>query len=259
MRPAVVFLFVAACGGATATPDATAPGDIDAAAPASDAPAPMIDAPSPAIDAPGGVPGFGDLSGMCGVLTVADLTAPAPELVRDTLTFARRFDDPADRPLLTAGGQIMIATPNAGGSSLLSEVFALEQLSRCEHADLLKTETEIVYDTPGKITDFEAKMLGHKIGVSVTRAQTFPLGQPYTLEAATKLITRKLGDILVSTADVSAADRWDKQILAILAYDDQAADTMAQAWSMVDAPTRADTIVLITTTAGDDEFIYTNQ
>ncbi|MEO7091835.1 MAG: hypothetical protein ABI175_01210, partial [Polyangiales bacterium] len=150
-------------------------------------------------------------------------------------------------------------TPNAGGSSGLSEVFAFEQLSRCEQATLVKTETQIVYDTPGKITDLEVLIAGHKIGVSVTRAVAFPFGQPYTLAAASTLITKKLTDIQASTMNVSAADKWDKQILAVLAWDDQAADIVAQAWTAADAQTKADTIVIVTVTAGEDTFIYTNQ
>ena len=113
-------------------------------------------------------------------------------------------------------------------------------------------------DTAGKITDLEVSIAGHKLGVSVTRAVTFPFGQPYTVAAATTLMMRKLGDIKLSTANVSAADRWDKQILAVLAWDEQAATSIAQAWPNIDAATKANTVVVITTTAGDDLFIYTN-
>lgn len=239
-----LLFLLAACGSSTkpATPDA--PAAIDAATDA----AADGDASS----------GFGDLSGMCGVLTATDLTSPSPEIVRDTFTFARAYMDPADRPLLTEGGQRLAATPNAGGSSGLSEIFAYEELARCEGATLLHTETEVMYDGTGKITDMEVEVDGHKIGVSVTRAQTFPLGQTYDLDTATMLISRKLTDIQASTAHVSAQDRWDKQILAVLAYDGAAADTVAQAWSMLDASVQADTIVVVTTTDGDDTFIYTN-
>lgn len=211
-----------------------------------------------ALDGSSGAPGFGELSGMCGALTSMDLTGPSPRLVRATLTFARRYNDPADRPLLTPGGQRLAATPNAGGSSGFSEIFAYEELARCETADLLKTETEIVYDTAGKITDLEVTIGGEKIGVSVTRAQTFPLGTPYTVDAATTLLTKKLEDIQMSTANVSAADAWRKQVLAILAWDAQAADTMESAWTNLSTALRADTVVVITTTDGDDTFIYTN-
>ncbi|HUS32263.1 MAG TPA: hypothetical protein VMZ53_27370 [Kofleriaceae bacterium] len=242
MRRFAACLLLAACGSPSdpaTTPDA--PATPDAA----------IDSASPS--------GFGELSGMCGVLGTPDLTGASPELIRATMTFARRYVDPDDRPLLTVGGQHLAETPNAGGSSGLSEIFAYEELARCEHAALLKTETEIVYDTMGKITDLEVSIGQQKIGVSVTRAQTYPLGTPYTESAATTLIMRKLNDIKASTANVSAADRWTKQVLAVLAWDTQAADTVAHVWSMLPADVKADTIVVVTTTNGDDTFIYTNQ
>jgi hypothetical protein len=232
---------------------------------ACDSPAAQVDADAAvampdatvSVDAPAAT-GFGELSGMCGVLMAMDMTSPTPMIVRDRFTFAREYVDPTDRPLLTEGGRHLAETPNAGGSSLLSEVFAYEQLARCEMATLLKTETEIVYDQTGKITDLEVMLDGHKIGVSVTRAVAYPFGSPYTLTTATTLITRKLEDIKLSTANVSDQDQWDKQVLAILAWDDTAADTMAQAWTALDATVKADTIVLITTTDGADLFIYTN-
>jgi hypothetical protein len=245
MRLLAVIGVLAACGGTSST-------EPDAGAGAGDGPA--VDAAADAA-AP-----FGELGGMCGVLDVPDLmTGSAPRFVRATFTFARPFADPADRPLLTPGGRHVIETPNAGGSSIFSEVFAYEQLARCELAPLVKTETEIVYDTPGKLTDLSVSIDGIKIGVSVTRAFAFPLGTPYTVGQATTLIERKLEDILVSTANVSAADRWQKQILAVLAYDDQAADVVREAWEAIDPAVMADSIVLVTVTHGADTFIYSNQ
>jgi hypothetical protein len=242
MRLLAVIGFLAACGGSSRTDPDAAAGD----GPAADA----------TLDA---AVGFGELGGMCGVLDVADLTGAAPRFVRASFTFARPFADPADRPLLTPGGRHVIETPNAGGSSIFSEVFAYEQLARCELAPLVKTEIEIVYDTPGKITDLSVSIDGIKVGVSVTRAFAFPLGTPYTVGQAAPLIKRKLEDIQVSTANVSAADRWQKQILAVLAYDDQAADVVLEAWDALDAAVKADSIVLVTVTHGADTFIYSNQ
>jgi hypothetical protein len=242
MRRAVLLVLATACGSpSTEAPDAAAEVTPDAS----------IDAVVPS--------GFGEVSGMCGVLMANDLTGPSPALFRATMTFARRYNDPDDRPLLTPGGQHLAATPNAGGSSGFSEIFAYEELARCETATLLHTETEITYEIDGKITDLEVWIGGEKIGVSVTRAQTYPLGTPYTESAATTLLTKKLGDIQMSTANVSDGDKWRKQVLAILAWDTQAADTFATAWAALDAGTKADTLVVITTTEGDDTFIYTNQ
>jgi hypothetical protein len=249
LRFGLIAIALAACGGG----GALTPPEVDARLP-------EIDGPVVPPDMHEGVPlaGFGDLSGACGVLDEPELTGADPALFRNALNFARRFEDPADRPLLTAGGLHMIETPNAGGSSGMSEVFAFEELARCELAGLLKTETEIVYTTPGKITDLEVTIDGHKIGVSVTRAVQFPFGNPYTTEAATTLIQRKLEDILVSSTNVSPEDRWEKQILSVLAYDDQHADVVEQVWAGFDAAVRADTLLVVTVTNGADDFIYTN-
>lgn len=246
-------LVVLGCGDDAACGDDGDGDGVDAAIDAAPGDAP--------IDASADVPlaGFGVLTGMCGVLNDPELMAgSAPVLVRDELTFARAYDDPEDRPLLTPGGARLAATPNAGGSSGLSEIFAYEQLARCELAPLLKTETEITYDTVGKITDLLVSVDGRKIGVSVTRAVAFPFGSEYTLEAATTLLQRKLEDIQASSQNVAAADAWDKQILAYLAYDAPTADTVVTAWNQLDVSVKADTILLITVTSGDDAFIYNN-
>jgi hypothetical protein len=159
--------------------------------------------------------------------------------------------DPADRGLLTPGGMTLIDTPNAGGSSELSELFAFEQLARCEAATLVKTETQIVYTNP--VID------GHKIGVSVTRAFAYPIGTPYSEQQATNLLTDKLEDIKLSSANVSAADAWEKQILAYQAIDEQTAQMLVTVWNGLAAEVKTDTILLITRTDGADLFIYQNQ
>lgn len=241
----VLLAFVVGCGGGSSDPSA-----VDAAPAEIDAPPVSIDAPPPALYA---------LSGMCGVLNAPELTGPTPLLFKDAMTFSRRYNDPADRGLLTPGGKTLAETPNAGGSSGLSEVFAFEQLAGCEMAGLLKTETQIVYDTAGKITDILVTIDGNKIGVSVVRAVQFPFGQPYTLANATMTIQKKLEDIQLSSMNVSAQDKWVKQILAVVAYDDQHASMVEQAWTGLAAAIKADTVLVVTATHGDDTFLYTNQ
>ncbi|HVV86644.1 MAG TPA: hypothetical protein VHE35_26480 [Kofleriaceae bacterium] len=247
---------LAACGGgddASAGPDARAAID----APAADAPA-SIDA---AIDAAGPpLPGFGAITGQCGVLTQALLDGTTPMWFQGDLDFGTdRYDDPADRDQLTPGGQQMIVEGNAGGSSVYSEVFAYEWLARCEGATLLKTETEIQYDVQGKKADLLVEMDGRKVGVSVTRAVTFPFGQPYTLAAAQTLFQRKLSDLRLATEQVSAADHWTAQLVIAEAYDLQHAQVAMQAWNGFDAATKGTTQMIIAVTDGDDLFIYTDQ
>lgn len=216
--------------------------------------------PDAAVDASGPRPGFGEIVGDCGVLGLTELDGTIPLWFQGELTFANRYDDPAERDQLTPGGLEIILDGNAGGSSLYSEVFAYEWLARCELATLVKTETEIAYDVvSSKKADLLVEIDARKVGVSVTRAMTFPFGQPYTLAAATTLFDRKLDDIQLATANVSAADRWSKQMLVALAYDLQHAQVAMQAWQALDDATRDDTILIVAVTSGDDVFIYTDQ
>lgn len=197
------------------------------------------------------------VAGMCGVLNDPELLGASPVLVQDAMTFARAYVDPADRDLLTPGGKQIAETPNLGGSSEMSEIFAFEQLAQCETATLIAPESEIMYlDDGGKKTDILVSIDGHTIGVSVTRAFAFPIGTPYMTSQATTLLTRKLDDIQLANTNVAPAHQWEKQILSYMAIDDQAAQTVVGVWNGLDAAVKADTILLVTVTHGDDLFIY---
>ncbi len=203
-------------------------------------------------------PGFGTIAGPCGRLDT-ELTSAEPFLFDTRLDFMMdAFDDPAERPLLTAGAQTILEEGTAGGSSGLSEAFAFEVLARCEGATLLKTETNIDYEMShtGSITDILVMIGTEKIGVSVTRAFVFPTTDPYTVARATDLLTDKLAGVLESSAGVTAADAWTKQILAVVAYGTMHAESIATAWASLDASLRADTIVYVIVTDGDDMPLY---
>ena len=202
------------------------------------------------------LPGFGTITGSCGVID-GQLLSPDPSVIINAIDFGTDpWDNPADLGLLTSGGQEMVADGNAGGSSLESEIFSLEVLTRCEGATLVKTETEVVYDVAGSITDILVEIDGMKVGVSVTRAVGFPRDAVYPEATASALLTRKLTDIQESTANVSAGDRWVKQMLHVIAYADQHVAAMQAAYEALDPSVKADTILWITRTDGDDEFIY---
>ena len=203
--------------------------------------------------------GFGTIEADCG-LVASQLDEPTPALLEDrSLDFGDdRYDDPDDRPLLTSGAQTIASAPDAGGSSRFSETFAFEALARCEGASLLKTETEIAYTQEGgPATDMLVEIGGGKVGVSVTRAFTFPAGEPTTFEAATESLTHKLNDINTSSRNVAPEDAWIKQVLVVVASDEQHADMYGAAWRRLDGPTKADTIVYVLTTDGSDINLYT--
>jgi hypothetical protein len=207
--------------------------------------------PTPPLD------GFGGLTGNAFVLD-DELTNSASSFFGNILDFAGDpFDVGTDDARLTPGGRSILAAGASGGSSLLSEVFAFEVLARSEGAALVKTEAEILYQNlSGKKADFLVNIDGVKIGVTVTRAVTFPLEGSYTVAMAETLLNRKLADILAANANVQSADSWSKQILSIIAYSPDYIEVLRTAWGNVGANVKANTILLVTGTNGSDSFLY---
>ncbi len=199
---------------------------------------------------------YGALSGSCGVLDAEDVSSPAPQLIESLLDFTGR--PTFDVALLTPGGQEMFADGNLGGSSLYSEIFAFEVLNRCDSAVYLKSEAEIVYAIDGKKTDLLIELDGSKVGVSVVRAMSFPEGSPYPVAQAYTVLEGKLADILESSANVAPEDAWEKQFLSVLAQTPEHAAAIVEAYAMIPADTKADTVVVLTVTEGEDDFIYYN-
>ncbi len=202
--------------------------------------------------------GYGAIAGACGQIDLRDIESTSPSYDENSIDFTgERPITTDDTSALTPGGQEMVADGNLGGSSLWSEVFAFEVLARCEGAELVKSEAEIVYDdVGGKKTDILVRIDGVKVGVSVVRAVGFPPEDPYTVDEALPVLEGKLDDILLSSENVSDGDQWEKQILSVLAYSEEHAASMVEAYALLDDATRADTVVLVTVTDGDDDFIY---
>lgn len=210
-------------------------------------------------DVVGTVPlyGFGVISGDCGFLGSAELASPDAMLFTSRIDFADDpFNEDDDADLLTAGGLEILRDDNAGGSSLLSEVFAYEILNRCELAVLIKTETEVCYTESSSITDIVVEIDGEYVGVSVTRAFNYPPADPLPLSEALRVLNEKLDGIESSTESVCEEDAWVKQILFILAYSDEKAETMIDAYQSLPEVDLGNTIVIVTVTDGDDSFIY---
>lgn len=202
----------------------------------------------------GAAEGLGVLSGECGLIDAMELESP------QAFVFSNAIDlgvDGFDEALLTPGGMQMIAEGGLNDGSLKSEVIAYEVLARCDMASLLKTEGKIVYTDPmGKKTDLLVELDGLKVGVSVVRALGFPKEDPYTVAQATTILKKKLGDIQISSANVAPEDAWVKQILSVVAYGPMHVDSVLTAYAGLDAQLKADTILVVTVTDGDDSLLY---
>jgi len=200
------------------------------------------------------LPGFGAISGACGVLDDAEWDSTEPLLFRQVIDFGTIA---WDKTLLSDGGEEIIDDGNLGGSSVESEAIAYDVLYRCEGAALLKTEGEIGYvDAGGKKTDELVSIDGRKVGVSVVRAYHYKPTTPWSEEAAGVILEDKLQGILLSGPNAVAADAWERSILSVVAWDDAHADFIEAAWAKMDPSLRASTIVYLTVTNGSDDFIY---
>ncbi len=197
--------------------------------------------------------GFGTISGVPDIINSNEITSNESFYFNASIDFGTVLFDVSLLGLLSTGAQEVYYDNNNN----MSEAFAYDFLYRAELAQLLKTESEIVYIDPGgKRTDLLVEIDGHKIGVSVTRALSYPPGSPFTVEAATALLEARLNDIIYSTNNVAAEDAWYKQILFVFAYSAEHADSLMAAHGNISQVTLGNTIIIVVITDGADSFLY---
>ena len=156
---------------------------------------------------------------------------------------------------LTNEANLIFNTPNAGGSSVESEVLSLEMLKKYFNAKLLKTEMEVSYfPEGGSITDYVVLVFDIVVGVSVTRAMKF--NGEFTLDDANVLLNKKLKGILQSSRN--SLIKWEKQLLHVWVYDENVMNVLTQAWAQVDPELKSNTVMIVTLATNSME-IFTNQ
>ena len=205
--------------------------------------------------APGlGPLGFGTISGETGHIR-AESSTSNPSFHVNQIDFGSGYNEAQLSLLTQRAEQLLGYTP--GGSSAHSVAFSYEILNRAESAVLLKAGSDINYSDPsGNKTDYLISVVGTKLGVKVTRAFLYPPNTPYTVPQAQALLTSKLQDINLSTANVSPSDAWMKQILCVFAYDESYVAILGTAYDQIDASIKGNTIVYITRTDGAEGFMY---
>jgi hypothetical protein len=90
----------------------------------------------------------------------------------------------------------------------------------------------------------------------VSRAFHYPPIDPYSIQEATDFLTAKLDDIILKSQNLITDYECVKYIFVVLAYDSQTAADLMTAWESINSATKANTIVLVVTTDGDDNFLY---
>ncbi len=196
--------------------------------------------------------GLGVLSGPVNAFDSDILTGETPFLLSNTLDLGVTGFDPMS---LSEQARTVYEAGNGGGSSSASEAVAFEVLHRGEGAELLKLEADIAYDVAGKMVDYVVMVGAISLGVSVTRAYSFPDG---TIDevAATELLLNKLADLTQAAANVTPSDAWDKGLLHVIAYDAQSQLVVEAAWAALPLELRGNHIIVVTTIDGDDSEIF---
>jgi len=202
-----------------------------------------------------GTTSWGTITGACGVISAA-VKEDSAAVLHTTYTFTNA--DTFDSNSLEGRAKKRYDEPNAGGSSKCSEVMSMQLLIDCEDAAVTKLETEIVYDTEGKIADYLIDIDGVKAGVSVTRAYKGPVIDVYTAEDATSLLEKKLAGIAEARENVSEEDSWDKSLVHIWTLYPEWAETVTQAWNALDDAIKGTTLVLVTVEQGSDYIVTDN-
>ncbi|KAF9433648.1 hypothetical protein BGZ76_009168 [Entomortierella beljakovae] len=170
-------------------------------------------------------------------------SVPACIIINTSIPKGKRFDDMD----WSEDAMRMLNTPNAGGSSLLSEVLSCEMLSRCLGATLAKTEMEIQYLFAYQpITDYTITLPNLSprmhVGVSVTRA--FAFKGAYRKVDCRKLLWKKLSGILASSRNV-IGERFFKQILHVWVPNGKVARTVQATYKSMPIEVTRNTIVII--------------
>jgi hypothetical protein len=155
--------------------------------------------------------------------------------------------------------------PNAGGASNLSEALSMQYMYENMGCTDFIPEMEVAYYIEYKMCDYMMKdaQTGENVGVSVTRAVSYPFSIEYTIERARDLLYRKLYGLIVAKDCVDDGFEFYKSILHIWCYSELAALMIEQAHAEITAQDMAgertyDDVHVICTIC-PAVYIYTNR
>lgn len=119
---------------------------------------------------------------------------------------------------------------NAGGSSEISEALSMQYMHYRFNVTNFIPEMEVDYWIESKICDYLMKYKNENIGVSVTRAVSYPFTVDYTYEMASTLLNKKLYGLIVARNSISEKHMFFRSILHIWCMNSQIAHTLKQAY-----------------------------
>lgn len=175
---------------------------------------------------------------------------------------ADRWDVPEFRDVEFADtAKRSMEIPNAGGSSNISEALSMEYMTKKFGVTHFIPEMEVVYWCDACLCDFLMVLPDENVGVSVTRAVSYPFDSEFTMERARELLNRKLYKLMVARNAISEAQSFYRSVLHVWCYNEQVADRIRQAHEeMVKSDTdRTYNDVHVICTVCEKLYIYTNR
>ena len=158
---------------------------------------------------------------------------------------------------LSPDGYKILTTPNAGGSSIESEVMSFELMRLIYGAKLYRTEMEIEYfPIGGSITDYSIKIGPLNVSVSVTRAMKFKKLNDivYTRDDAERLLLKKLSGCV--NAKKNTLEKWDVCVLHVWVEKQYMYEVLMSVYQQLDLKIRSHTIVICTMAEDADWLFY---
>jgi len=183
-------------------------------------------------------------------------------LRRNTSTYVISYHEGLNPELLLSNSETsrLLTTPNAGGSSEISEAFSFHAIKELftllgSSIHLHKTEMEIDYIKGSKITDYSIRYHKQTMGCSVVRFFKYhDLNQTLEEVEIRRLLHKKLNGINESSNNV-ISESWARQILHILTPNYKTAiDTAKLLKSKQFQHLMSSTVILIT--VAKDPSIY---
>ncbi len=153
----------------------------------------------------------------------------------------------------------ILTSPNAGGSSILSEALSMHILHDQLQATSVKTEMEIQYWCVNwKKCDYITQINGNNAIVSVTRV-AYGFGKSFTEDMAYHLCAKKLSDLAISRLGIYGYDGFGRSILHILCRSEEESRILSTIYDKLPDEIRSDITVIISIITGQTDRVFSNK
>lgn len=150
---------------------------------------------------------------------------------------------------------------NAGGSSNISEALSIQYMHYLLGVKEFVPECEVDYWIEYKMCDYIMKYQDANIGVSVTRAMTYPFDKEFTYDHAMCLLNKKLNGLIIARNAVNPRHRFYKSILHVWCMNQIAAQNIEKAYMTFhqNDNKKVYSTIYVICTVSKNQYIFTNR